>query len=265
METKLHRLKRLIKKYKQAVIAYSGGVDSTFLLKVARDTLGDNVLAVIARSPTYPDNEARLAEEICETLGVERRVIETDEFLDEKFINNPIDRCYFCKKELFTKIASLADRRPVLDGSNFDDLADFRPGSKAKKEAKVRSPLQEVGLTKQEIRALSKEMGLPTWDKPSLACLASRIPYGTKITQEILSKIEAGEEYLRSLGIKQSRVRHHESIARIEVEQNAIGSLLCDGIIMGKIVSKFEEIGYTYVTIDLKGYRTGSMNETHLS
>ena len=265
MVNKLATLKNVLRELKNVVIAYSGGVDSTFLLKVACDTLGENVLAIIAKSPTYPESEARLAEEMCETLGVGRRVIQTDEFLDEKFVNNPIDRCYHCKKELFTKIAAMAAGRPILDGSNLDDLSDFRPGSKAKTEAKVRSPLQEVGLTKQEIRQLSKELGLPTWDKPSLACLASRIPYGTRITQEILTKIGAGEDYLRSLGFKQSRVRHHGPIVRIEVEQSAINLILRDGIIMNKIVSKFEKIGYTYVTLDLKGYRTGSLNETHLS
>jgi len=258
----LDDLKNLLKSYKSVLIAYSGGVDSTFLLKVAKDTLGDNVLAVIAKSPTYPENEVREAEAMCETMGVRRLVIETDEFADENFVTNPRDRCYFCKKELFSKLLEIAKQENipyVLDGSNFDDKSDFRPGTKAKEELGVRSPLMELGFTKNDIRKFSRDSGLVTADKPSYACLASRIPYGTKITPEILNRIEKGEDFLRELGFNQLRVRHHDAIVRIEVEPEALAELLDDDL-RNQIAKKFEDLGYTYVTFDLKGYRTGSMN-----
>lgn len=260
---KLEKLQNLLKDMKSVLIAFSGGVDSTFLLKVAKDTLGDNVLAVIAESPTYPESEVRFANAMCETFGVKRRVIETDEFSDENFVTNPKERCYFCKKELFSKLQDIAKKNNipyVLDGSNYDDKFDYRPGMKAKKELGIRSPLLELGFTKQDIRDHSKELGLPTWDKPSYACLASRIPYGTRITQEILAKVGEGEKFLTLLGFKQLRVRHHGPIVRIEVDKQSVGRIMQDGL-MDKISRKFEELGYTYVTLDLKGYRTGSMNE----
>ncbi len=247
----------------KVLIAFSGGVDSTFLLKVAKDVLNDNVLAVIAQSPTYPESEVRDAEAMCVSLGVKRKVIQTDEFSDENFVTNPKERCYFCKKELFSKLLQIAKDNNipyVLDGSNFDDKSDFRPGTQAKNELGIRSPLMELGFTKEDIRNYSKDLNLPTWDKPSYACLASRIPYGTRITQEILRKVEQGEKYLRSLGFKQLRVRHHDSIVRIELDKEAIVNLLQDDL-MDKISKKFEELGYLYVTIDLKGFRSGSMNE----
>lgn len=245
---------------KSVLIAFSGGVDSTFLLKVAKDTLGDNVLAVIAESPTYPEGEVRWAVELCEMLGVRRKVIQTDEFADENFVANPKERCYFCKKELFSKLLQIAKEHNipyVLDGSNFDDKSDYRPGTQAKQELGVRSPLMELGFTKADIRKFSKELGLPTWDKPSYACLASRIPYGTKITEDILEKVGQGEKFLRSLGFKQLRVRHHGNICRIEVDQDSIAQAMD---LKDEISKKFEDLGYTYVTLDLKGYRTGSMN-----
>ena len=244
------------------LIAFSGGVDSTFLIKVAKDTLDDNVLAVIAQSPTYPENEVRVAEAMCEALGVKRKLIQTDEFSDENFVSNPKERCYFCKKELFSKLLQIAKDNNipyVLDGSNFGDMSDYRPGTQAKKELGVRSPLMELGFTKEDIRKYSKELNLPTWDKPSYACLASRIPYGTRITQEILQKVEQGEKFLKSLGFKQLRVRHHDSIVRIELDKESIVKLLQDGL-MDKISKKFEDLGYLYVTIDLKGFQSGSMN-----
>ncbi len=246
------------------LIAYSGGVDSTFLLKVARDALEEKVLAVIAESPTYPEDEVRFAVAMCERLGVRRRVIKTDEFSDENFVTNPRERCYYCKTELFSRLKQMAEENAisyVLDGSNYDDRSDFRPGNRAREELGVRSPLMELAFTKQEIRNYSRELGLPTWDKPSSACLASRIPYGTRITEGILRMVREGEGFLRSLGFKQVRVRHHGHIARIEVDKDSVGRIMRDGL-RDKIARKFEEIGYVYVTLDLKGYRTGSMNES---
>jgi len=260
MPSKLTKLQDLLKGLNSVLIAFSGGVDSTFLLKVAHDVLGDKVLAVIAESPTFPESEVRFAVAFCETLGVRWQTVKTNEFSDENFLQNSKDRCYFCKKELFSRLKEIAAQiglAYVLDGSNHDDKSDYRPGNRAKCELGIRSPLMEVGLSKQEIRELSKDMGLPTWDKPSYACLSSRIPYGTRITEGILRKVEEGEGFLRSLGFKQLRVRHHDSIVRIEVDKDSIGQAMR---MMDKISKKFEELGYTYVTLDLKGYRTGSMN-----
>jgi uncharacterized protein len=263
MRSKLADLQSLLKKLGKVLVAFSGGVDSTFLLKIAHDVLGDNVLAVIADSPTYPAEELTQAQEFCKKLGVNYLVIKTDECSSEEFLNNPPKRCYYCKKELFTQLVNLAKEKNisyVLDGSNKDDLGDYRPGKMASAECGIRSPLQEVGLTKQEIRDLSKEMGLPTWDKPAQACLASRIPYGTKITPEILKKIEAGENYLKSLGFKQVRARHHGNLVRLELDQSSLDQLI-ESELLDRISKKFELLGYTYVTVDLKGYRTGSLNE----
>lgn len=265
LEEKYQKLRQLLSSLKKVLVAFSGGVDSTFLLYVSKEVLGmNNVLAVMAESPTYPKDEIELAKQLAQTLGVDYLVIKTDEFLDQNFVSNPQDRCFYCKRELFMKLNVLAKDKGidyVVDGSNLDDLADYRPGSQAKQELGVRSPLQEAGLRKEEIRQLSKTFGLSTWDKPAYACLASRIPYGTKITQDLLARIEEGEKFLRSLGFKQLRVRHHASLVRIEVENDDLGKIMSPRI-MDEIAKKFEELGYTYVTLDLKGYRTGSMNET---
>jgi len=257
------KLKNILRPLEKVVVAFSGGVDSSYLLHTAKETLGEkNVVAVIAESPTYPSKEVEDAIKIADQIGIVPKIINTDEFLDENFVSNPKERCYYCKKELFAKLSEMAKEagiKYVLDGSNVDDLSDIRPGSQAKKEFGVRSPLQEAGLTKKEIREFSKAAGLPNWDKPAMACLASRIPYGIRISEDILKIIGEGEEYLRSLGFKQNRVRHHAPIARIEVDKEDL-PLIMEKELMDKIVKKFEKLGYNYVTLDLKGYQMGSMN-----
>jgi uncharacterized protein len=260
---KLERLKKLISQMESVLIAYSGGVDSTFLLKVSSDVLGDRVVAATAFSETYPLEELEKAKEIAKMLGVEHVVIETKELQDDRFASNLPDRCYYCKKELFSKLKIVAERfgcKYILDGSNADDLNDFRPGMKAAEELGVRSPLKEVMLAKDEIRALSREMALPTWDKPSSACLASRIPYGTRITRESLMQIQKAEDIIRAKGVRQVRVRHHGSIARIEVLPTDFHILLSEPI-AAQVVREIKELGYDYVTLDIQGYRSGSMNE----
>ncbi|MGC8975999.1 MAG: ATP-dependent sacrificial sulfur transferase LarE [Candidatus Ratteibacteria bacterium] len=263
MEEKLKKLKEYLEKLKKVVVAYSGGVDSTFLLKVASDTLGkENVLAVIGVSPTYTEKEREFAEKFCKDNGIKYIEIETDEFKDDNFINNPPDRCFWCKKELFGKIEEIRKKlnfEYIIDGANKDDERDFRPGESAKKIYNVFSPLKECGFTKKDIRKFSKKLNLPTWNKPQMACLASRIPYGEKITEERLKKIEEGENFLYSLGFKIVRIRDYNEIARIEVDKDEIEKLIK---LKDKIVKKLKEIGYKYITVDLEGYRTGSMNES---
>ncbi len=261
MNKKLQQLKEIVTKMENVLIAYSGGVDSTLLLKVARDTLKEKVLAVTADSLTYPSSELKAAKEMTERLGVRHIIIKTKELSNPNFSHNPRDRCYWCKKELFSQLSTIAKKNDInyiLDGTNYDDRRDFRPGRRAAREFGVRSPLEEAMLTKKEIRQLSRELGLSTWSKPALACLASRFPYGTEITKGNLKKIDEVEEFLRGLGIKGNlRVRHHGSIVRIEVLEENLSKLLR---LKDKIISKFKDIGYTYITLDLEGYRTGSMN-----
>lgn len=262
MKRKLNHLKEILAEMESALIAYSGGVDSTFLLKVAHDVLGDKVVAATALSPTYPFTEMENAKEMAEVLGVRHVTITTDELSNPIFTRNPLDRCYWCKKGLFSELATVAEKfnlKHILDGSNFDDTNDFRPGMKAAKEFGVRSPLREAGLGKEEIRRLSRWLGLKTWNKPALACLASRFPYGTKITEERLRVVDAAEEFLRSLGVTQVRVRHHGSIARIEVPLDEMDKVMQKKF-RHKVIHKLRGLGYRYVTIDMEGYRTGSMN-----
>jgi len=260
----MKKLKEILKSFGKVLIAYSGGVDSTFLLKTAIDELGaENVLAVVGISETYPESEKAEAKKICKLLGAQFEFIQTQELRDENFASNPKDRCYFCKKELFTSLIKIAGQKgfnQVIDGSNVDDLSDFRPGAIAKKELGIRSPLQEAGLSKKEIRELSKELNLPTWDKPAYACLASRIPYGTKITKETLKKIDEAEQYLREMGFREVRVRDHGALARIEVGEERLMEIM-DEDVREELYSKFKKIGYIYVSVDLKGYRMGSSNE----
>ena len=263
LNNKSNLLKDLLAQMERVLIAYSGGVDSTFLLKVAQEVLGEQVLAVTITSPVYPAEETAQAKAFAQQLGVRHEVLTADNLTQPYFVNNPPDRCYWCKKDLFTLLANLAQEHHlnyVLDGTNVDDLGDFRPGMKAVQELGVRSPLKEAGLTKAEIRVLAREFGLPIWNKPSLACLASRFPYGTRITPENLGQVGQAERFLWQAGFTQVRVRHHDNIARIEVLAADIPKLAGESF-RRQFVAYLKELGYAYVTLDLEGYRTGSLNE----
>jgi uncharacterized protein len=263
VDDKMKCLKELLLEMNSLVIAYSGGVDSTFLAVVANDILRQNTLMVTANSLTYPQEELQKARAIAKEMGFRFLEIRTNELANPSFVANTVDRCYHCKRELFGKLREIAfseDFAWVADGSNRDDLSDYRPGRRAATELGTRSPLCEVGLTKHEIRLLSQKKGLPTWSKPAMACLATRLPYGTPITHEILERIAEGEEYLRSLGIQQIRLRQHGEIARIEVDERDLAFFL-NGANRTEIVKQLKSLGYTYVDLDLAGYRSGSMNE----
>lgn len=265
METidhKAQRLRALLSDMGGVVIGYSGGVDSTMLAAVAREVLGGLALCVLASSETYPRREIEEALATAARIGLSVIRIDTDELRDEAFAANPPDRCYFCKKELFGRLMAIGRAhgiRWVADGANVDDLDDFRPGSRAAAELGVRSPLREAGFTKSDIRELSRRMGLPTWDKPSLACLASRIPYGTRIEPSVLRRLADAEGFISDLGFRQIRVRHHGELARIEVDPDQIGRL-AESPLRSQIAAKLKALGYLYATLDLDGYRTGSMN-----
>jgi pyridinium-3,5-biscarboxylic acid mononucleotide sulfurtransferase len=261
---KIDKLRSILREMGKVVVAYSGGVDSAFLLKVAADTLGvDHVKAILAISPTYPSREYSRALETAASIGVTVDIIHTKEADDPRFKNNPVDRCYFCKHELFTRIAeyiSSGEFRNMVDGSNMDDLSDHRPGKKALQEKNIRSPLQESGLTKAEIRELSLELGLPTWNKDALACLSSRFPYGETIDLKKLRMVDAAENFLSDLGFSNIRARHEKDSIRIEISPSQIRLFIDDDLRM-RVVTKLKELGYHYISLDLEGYRQGSLNE----
>ena len=264
LSVKVDKLERILRPMDRVLVAFSGGVDSTLLLKAAVDVLGvDNVLAVIAGSETYPGKEIREAGALAKKLKIKYRVIHTHEINNPDFVRNPPLRCYYCKTELFSTLKRIAEQEGiafVLDGQNADDAGDFRPGARAGREIGVRSPLKEAKLTKNDIRKLSKIFGLPTWNKPSLACLASRFPYHTKIDIRSLKQVGAAEDDLRALGFGQLRVRHHGDVARIEIIPDEFGKIMRPAV-LSKVVAALKKRGYLYVTLDLAGYRTGSMNE----
>jgi len=259
---KLSDLRKLLKSFGSAAIAFSGGVDSTFLLKVAHDELGEKAVAVTVVSPLIPKKEAQDAENFCKNEDIRHFVLELDPLKISGFKDNPENRCYICKKEIFNKIKSLASENgifTVCEGSNADDTGDYRPGMQAIRELGIKSPLLECGLTKNEIRILSKEMDLPCWNKPSAACLASRFVYGEEITEKKLKMVEFAEDFLHKKGFLQQRVRiHGENLARIEIEKNDFEKILA---VKDEINSFFKELGFVYTTLDLTGFRSGSMNE----
>jgi uncharacterized protein len=261
---KLARLEQTLSSCGSALVAFSGGVDSTFLLSVASDVLGPRLLAVTAASPVVQPDEVKGAKALAKRLGVAHEVIRTDEVMHEEYCSNPPERCYFCKQVLFSRLAALAKKRGlacVIEASNADDTGDYRPGIRAVRELGVKSPLIEANLTKAEIRALSRERGLPTWDKPALACLASRFPYGERITVEKLDQVFKGETYLHTLGFSSCRLRYYGKLVRIEVPPAEIDRLL-DVAMRRKIARGLKRLGFQYITVDIEGYRSGSMNET---
>lgn len=264
LQDKYNDLKEYLKNLGSVAVAFSGGVDSTFLLKVAHDTLGDRAIAVTARSLSFPERELKEAIAFAGKLGVDHKIVDSEELEIEGFSENPTNRCYLCKHELFSKMKQIALENgisEVVEGSNLDDLGDYRPGLTAIQELEVKSPLRIAGLTKDEIRQLSKDMGLPTWEKQSFACLSSRFPYGQRITPEKLRMVDEAEQLLLDLGFRQIRVRHHDTLARIEISEDQFPKIM-EKEIRDRINSRLKEIGFTYVSLDLTGYRTGSMNET---
>lgn len=263
LDQKEQALRQRLQSLGSVIIAFSGGVDSAYVAYVAAQVLGDRVLAVTAESPSYPAAHKQDALKFVERFGLRHLIINTEEVHDPRYRSNPANRCYYCKTELYAKLVPLAKERgfaAICDGVNVDDLGDFRPGRQAAKEAGVLSPLVECGITKAEVRELSRRAGLPTWDKPASACLSSRIPYGMEVTVEKLNVIEQGEDILRRLGFKIFRVRHHGDIVRLEFGQEDLPRAMSMEM-AEHLTREFKALGFKYVTLDLEGYRTGALNE----
>jgi uncharacterized protein len=264
LKSKYEHLQTILRDMGSVAIGFSGGIDSTLLIRVATGVLGNDALAMIGRSETYPTREFEEAIQLATSFGTRYRIVDTEETDDLKFKENPPDRCYFCKTELFGKLNLIAEEegiRWIADGTIVDDLGDFRPGMRAKSEQNVRSPLLEAGFTKADVRSLARNLGIPSWDKPSFACLSSRFPYGHGITKENLMKVDAAETFMRDHGFRFFRVRHHDDkTARVEVGPQEFHRFL-DPSFREELVRHFKSLGFAYVTLDLQGYRTGSMNE----
>lgn len=261
VEARYERLRDILADMGSVAIGYSGGVDSTVLIAVARDVLGNRALAVIGNSQAFPQGEVESALRVAEEIGIEVVQVPTHEMSNPLFRVNAPDRCYHCKTELFGVLRRVANERGlawVADGSNADDVGDYRPGMRAAQELQVRSPLREAGLAKSDVRAIARAMALPNWDKPSFACLSSRFPYGTEITPELLARVDGCEKYLRELGFRQFRVRHHDTVCRLEVDPSDFGRVLQA---REDILRRFRELGYLYVALDIEGFRSGKMND----